>query len=268
MDSDWVRPGDIKTRRKICKKLITEGADYEARDVMDFVPLHYASIWGWDDCVEAMIALDADLASITSTGMTPLMMACSRGHLKVCKLLLAENDGESADLEATDAQGDTALMFAIRRGHFLTVQLLVEVYGANVNVENFSKGKPLMGACTLNDLAMVNLLLDFGVERDPAAFELLRGQVAILIRKRLEMEAGEDDDGTGKQAKVRGTGRGCWVAFKEKKPGKKKTKKGTREPVFYYNTVTRVTVRKQPEDYKRDMLHIPKKAMLGMHFYH
>lgn len=268
MDSDWIRPGDIKTRRKICMKLITEGADYEARDIMDFVPLHYAAVWGWHDVVEAMISMDADLASITSTGLTPLMLACSRGHLKVCKLLLAENDGESADLEATDAQGDTALMFAIRRGHFLTVQLLVETYGANVNVENFQKSKPLMLACTRNDLDMVNLLLDFGVDRDPAAFELLRGQVAILIRKRLQMEAGEEDNAGGKTVKVRGHGRGAWVAYKEKKPGRKKLKPGTREPVFYYNTVTRVSVRAKPPDYKRDMLHIPKKAMFGMHFYH
>mmetsp|Transcript_67633 Transcript_67633/g.136187 ORF Transcript_67633/g.136187 Transcript_67633/m.136187 type:complete len:466 (-) Transcript_67633:75-1472(-) len=268
IDSDWVRPGDIKTRRKICKKLITEGADYESRDVMDFVPLHYAAVWGWEDCVEVMIAMDADLAPITSTGMTPLMMACSRGHLKVCKLLLAEADGESADLEASDAQGDTALMYAIRRGNYLVVQLLVETYGADVNVENYSKGKPLMAACTRNDLDMVNLLLDFGVERDQASFELLRGQVAIAIRLRLEMEAGESEDAVGKAAKVRGSGKGAWVAYKERKPGGKKHKAGTREPVFYYNTVTRVSVRKKPDDYKMDMLHIPQKAMFGMHFYH
>lgn len=47
MDTDWVRPGDIKFRRKIVKTLIAEGADYEARDIMDFVPLHYASLWGF-----------------------------------------------------------------------------------------------------------------------------------------------------------------------------------------------------------------------------
>jgi ankyrin repeat protein len=46
MDTDWVRPGDNKFRRKIVKTLIAEGADYEARDIMDFVPLHYAALWG------------------------------------------------------------------------------------------------------------------------------------------------------------------------------------------------------------------------------
>ena len=38
--------------------------------------------------------------------------------------------------------------------------------------------------------------------------------------------------------------------------------------VFYYNTVTRVSVRLKPPDYVHDPLHIPKKAMYGMHFYH
>lgn len=76
---------------------------------MEFAPLHYACLWGWDDCVQEFINQDADLASITSTGMTPLMMACSRGHLKVVTLLMGEGNGESAELEATDAQGGRVL---------------------------------------------------------------------------------------------------------------------------------------------------------------
>lgn len=46
MDTDWVKPGDHKTRRKVVQTLIAEGADYEARDIMDFMPLHYAATWG------------------------------------------------------------------------------------------------------------------------------------------------------------------------------------------------------------------------------
>jgi hypothetical protein len=55
--------------------------------------------------------------------------------------------------------------------------------------------------------------------------------------------------------------------FSQIKPGKK-TKRGQREPVFYYNSVTRESVRYRPSDYEHDPLHIPKKAMFGMHFYH
>ena len=268
LDSDWCRPGDVKTRRKLVKVLISEGADYEARDIMDFTPLHYACTWGWEDCVVELIGMDADLAPITSTGMTPLMMACQRGHIKVCKLLLAEAGGESAEIEAKDSQGDTALLLAIRRGSFPCTALLVEKFDADVNVENYSKSKPLLEACSLNDLDMVNLLMDHGVERDPAAFELLRGQVAIMVRMRLKMEQGEDEDEEGRPLKASKSGVGCWVLYKEVKPGRKKTKKGQRDPTFYYNTVTRKSVRPKPPDYIHDPLHIPKKAMFGMHFYH
>jgi hypothetical protein len=52
------------------------------------------------------------------------------------------------------------------------------------------------------------------------------------------------------------------------KAGKKTKKKGQRDPVFYYNPVTRQSVRTKPPDYKHDPLYIPQKAMFGMHFYH
>ena len=93
-------------------------------------------------------------------------------------------------------------------------------------------------------------------------------KTAVLIRQRLKMEAGEEDEEDGPSEKVRGDGAGAWVQYKERKPGRKAHKAGTKEPVFYYNTVTRATTRKKPADYERDPLHIPKKAMYGFKFYH
>ena len=127
-------------------------------------------------------------------GGTPLHYACWRGHLKVVKLLLSEEEGEAAEVEAQDSQGDTALLLAIRRGSVPIASLLVETFDANVNVENFKKDTPLMAACAINNLDIVNLLLDNNVERDPAAFEMLRGVTAAMIRKRLEIESGTDKE--------------------------------------------------------------------------
>ena len=76
-----------------------------------------------------------------------------------------------------------------------------------------------MQACALNSLDMVNLLLDHAVEKDAAAFELLRGQTALLIRARLKLEEGDGDEGDGsdgsRPAKPRGDGVGAWVLYKE-----------------------------------------------------
>jgi hypothetical protein len=46
LDSDWCRPGNIKARRKMVCLLIAQGADYEAKDIMDYLPIHYACTWG------------------------------------------------------------------------------------------------------------------------------------------------------------------------------------------------------------------------------
>jgi len=83
-----------------------------------------------------------------------------------------------------------------------------------------------------------------------------------MIRQRLKMEQGGDElDEDGRPAKASKSGVGAWVVYKEVKPGKK-LKRGQREPVFYYSTVTR-----KSEDFVHGPLHLPRKAMFGMHFY-
>ena len=175
-------------------------------------------------------------------------------------------------MEARDSQGDTALLLAIRRGCFPVVKLLIEDFEADVNVENFAKDKPLMAACNINSLEIVNLLLDYGVERDPAAFELLRGTVAAMIRKRLEIESGDEAERRRNEKPARSSV-GCWVLYHEKPPGanalvqKKRKRKKLKQKVFYYNYISRISQRAMPEDYEVGRLHIPKEATFGMHFY-
>lgn len=271
LDSDWIRPGDIKTRKKLISKLVSEGADYEVKDIQDFRALHYACIWGWDKCVESLMEMDCDLACRTSTGSTPLMFACARGHLTVVRTLLSEQDGEPAEIAARDSQGDTALLLAIRRGSLPIVSLLVEEYDADVNAENFQQETPLLAACTMNNLDIVNLLLDNDVDRDPAAFELLRGTVAQTIRQRLAIENGNEAARSGNEMPAKSSV-GCWVLYKEKPAAdalmqKARKQKKAKQKFFYYNYVTRRSQRTMPEDYEVDRLHIPKEATYGMHFY-
>ncbi len=45
--------------------MVKEGSDYEAADIMDFRPLHFAAVWGWEDCVEALLEMDVNVASST-----------------------------------------------------------------------------------------------------------------------------------------------------------------------------------------------------------
>ena len=61
----------------------------------------------------------------------------------------------------------------------------------------------------------------------------------VLIRQRLKMEqgGGGEVDEEGRPAKAAKSGHGAWVVYKEVKPGKH-TKRGQRDPLFYYNTVS------------------------------
>ena len=83
---------------------------------------------------------------------------------------------------------------------------------------------------------------DFDVIRDNAAFDLMRGETAIIIRTRLEIEASEveeDDGGEGGGYKSRRNPHGQWVRFKERKPLQAASKKQNyaKEKHFYYNKV-------------------------------
>ena len=112
IESDWSKPGDEKARRKVAIQLVEEGADVATPDFHDFRPLHYASFWGWLDVVEALLKAEADVGPVTTTGETPVMLACERGHTKVVELLLEEG-GQEAGIESKNARGETPLMLAV-----------------------------------------------------------------------------------------------------------------------------------------------------------
>ena len=109
--------------------------------------------------------------------------------------------------------------------------------------------------------------------RDNEAFNLMRGETAIIIRTRLEIEASEEEEDDGAEGggyKSRRNPHGQWVRFKERKPMEAPSKKNNyvKEKHFYYNKVSRVAQRKPvPEDYKRSLREIPKQQVFGMHFY-
>ena len=75
--------------------------------------------------VERLLSEGADINARASNGMTPLILASWMGHTKVVELLLRKG----ADVNAKTNTGSTALKLATERGHKKIIALLHE-YGA------------------------------------------------------------------------------------------------------------------------------------------
>ena len=199
------------------------------------------------------------------------MLACERGHTKVVELLLEEG-GQEAGIESKNARGETPLMLAVKAKNPSLVQLLVE-FDANVNQESFKNETVLFLACQANHLDIIMTLLDNGVVRDAAAFDMMRGETAAIVNQRLAKEAAaslEADDEKNVPVKKQKNPRGQWVLFRDKKPGTNPSSKVQpgKDKFFYYNKVSRIAQRVEPEDYKKNMKHVPRWAIFGLHFYH
>jgi ankyrin repeat protein len=81
------------------KQHLAEGADVNARSVIDDTPLHFAAGEGHKEVVELLIANGADVnAKGGISGSTPLHFAALFGHKEVVELLIAKG----ADVNAKD----------------------------------------------------------------------------------------------------------------------------------------------------------------------
>jgi len=151
--------------------------------------------------------------------------------------------------------------------------------GADPNALTLRRKNPLKIACAAQNTAQVEMLLDFKAQRRNSAFNLLKEDALAVITRRLEADerrqAAEEEEAekererleksglyeASKAAAGSGVGRsayGAWVEYVEKKSGKS----------FYYNTVTRKSVRNKPKDFKPNKAKIVKEAIFGLSFYH
>ena len=85
-------------------------------------PLHIAAARGHEECVEALLQLDAPISLKNAAGKTELHIACERGHASIVKMV-----GKKASLLATTKNGDTALHIAAARGHKECVEALLQL---------------------------------------------------------------------------------------------------------------------------------------------
>ena len=122
--------------------------------VQDCTPLWAAAAAGNFDVVKKLITQRAKVDSKDLTGSTPLRAAAQKGYLDIVSCLVRNG----ADVNACKNDGSTALFPACFHGHTNVVDFLIE-RGANVNVKDKDDYTALHCATRQGFIAIANKLL-------------------------------------------------------------------------------------------------------------
>jgi len=145
---------DVSIQRRNAKAMLRAGeGTLEGR-------LYSASLEGFLNVVQQLISEGANVNSPTKAGRTPLLAACSRGHLSCVRALL----DAGADANWFDnSNGYHGLLFASEMGHVEIVKLLLSQPGIKVNMSHKAEGSggdtPLLRAALFGHIEVVKALL-------------------------------------------------------------------------------------------------------------
>jgi ankyrin repeat protein len=120
-------------------RLVSVGADVDAKGSSGWTPLHWASLKGHVQVVNELVEHGADTEVRSDDGWTALHFTCVQGNPAVVK----ELRDHGANVEATNMDGDTPLHTACYHGHLPVVKALVVIGGANIFVVNFQGALPI-----------------------------------------------------------------------------------------------------------------------------
>jgi len=141
-------------------RLISEGADVEARDIeggTNATPLIHAARYSHVEVVRLLVQEGADVNA--SNGATALIEAATHGYLEVVQTLLAEG----AEVNFAANRGWASLMYAAAKGHVDVCQVLLDD-GADTNARTDSGCTALMLAVTSKQLDTTQLLVKAGAD--------------------------------------------------------------------------------------------------------
>ena len=169
----YARIAIIEDRPKLLEMLLFIGLDPDIyikehygkydNDDDDSTLLHYAASYGFERCVNVLLAYNVNVDKVCKyySGRTAMQLAVRQGYIDIANILI--NFG--ADINFKDGlRGETALHIATFNGYLKIIHLLLQ-RGAQIDIQATGSGlTPLMHACEYGNDDMVKLLLDFGAD--------------------------------------------------------------------------------------------------------
>lgn len=152
----------------IVTRLLSEGADVNARDPLGTTPIIYAASKGYVDVVDTLLRSGASASAVDERGSTALHRASKNNDVEVVKRLLREKDVALNELY-TSSRNRSALMIACSHGHKEIVKLLLTRSDIDVNQETPTpRGlNALIIAADMDHREIVELLLKHpNIEKD------------------------------------------------------------------------------------------------------
>ncbi len=155
--------------------LIGFGADINAKssdETRNWLPIHYASKFGFQDIVEEFIHAGVDKEIKTAFGLTPLHVASEFGSLKVAEYLISIKCNLNPETIPENLKL-TPLHYATIGDFYEVVTLLIKA-GAERNKKNIAGDNALILATKRNFIAICEYLVICGVEDLDLAYEITK----------------------------------------------------------------------------------------------
>lgn len=162
-----------------------------ARDGSGNTALHYASEWGLEDAITAIIQKGGDAEARNANGETPIFSASKSDNPAIAGKLVSNG----AKVNARDNLGSTPLHVAVRWENFNTAAKLISL-GAVIDAQNVSGKSPLSEAALSGKYDIAKMLLDKGANPNISdssgktiLMDSIRGKNEELVRLLLSYHA-------------------------------------------------------------------------------
>lgn len=137
--------------------------DYDWLQSMGFflgiTPLMLAASRGHKDIAQLLIKRQANIQARDCFARDALCLACMNGHLEVAKVLIETG----VNINQQDCEGNTPLFMTLNNAHTELAKFLIES-GADINAKNHEHQTPLMAAVQKGNLNLVQILIERGAD--------------------------------------------------------------------------------------------------------